>query len=197
MDRSLRVLIAEDEYLILMGLKSNLQQLGHTVIAEALDGKQAVAQALEVQPDLIIMDINLPSIDGIEAIKQICCVNPIPSIIVTGYNDKELVARATQAGVFGYLVKPVDVKELQPAISIALARYQEYTQLRQELNSTQKALEARKTIERAKGVVMDRLNLQEQEAMEWLQRKSNNTNRKLLTVAEQVIKASEYLKPAD
>lgn len=186
-------MIAEDEYVILMGLKSNLEKLGHRVIAEALDGREAVDLAIEKMPDLIIMDINIPSLDGIKAIKQINEVLTIPSIIVTGYNKKELIDRATEAGVFGYLIKPVDLEDLEPAIDIALDRFEEFKSLKMELNDTREALKARKFIERAKGILMDKFELKEPEAMKRLQKKSSDSNKKLVVVAKEIIKADDAL----
>lgn len=193
MSKSLKVMIAEDEYVILMGLKSNLEKLGHRVIAEALEGREAIDLAIKKMPDLIIMDINLPSLDGIRAIKKINEVLTIPSIIVTGYNKKELIERATEAGVFGYLIKPVSIEDLGPAINIALARFEEFKSLKMELDNTKEALKARKYVERAKGILMDKFELKEPEAMKRLQKKSNDSNKKLLTVAKEIIKADNIL----
>ena len=165
MSGSLRVLIAEDEYLCLMGIRSSLRSLGHQVIAEAANGRHAVDQALEKKPDLIIMDINMDDMDGIEAIRRVNEQMLIPSIIVTGYCEDDLVKRATDAGVFAYLVKPVDADDLKSAIEVAMARFEELKQLKEELLGLEQALEARKYIERAKGILMDRQNLKEAEAM--------------------------------
>ncbi len=187
MNRSLKILLAEDEYVILMGIKSELEKLGHKVVAEALNGKEAVKLAKKKLPDLIIMDINMPALDGIEAVNRINEAFTIPSIIITGYNKKELVERAAEAGVFGYLTKPVDIEDLEPAIDIALARFKEFKQLRVELNDSIAALEARKYIEKAKGILMDEHDLTEPEAMELLQKKSNEANKKMLLVAKEII----------
>ncbi len=193
MEEQLRILIAEYEYLILMGLKLNLERLGHKIIGEATDGLQAVELALEKKPDLIIADINMPSLDGIEAIKKINEKLTIPSIIVSGYHDKELIRKAGDAGVFGYLVKPVDGKELKPAIEIAMTRFKEYKLLDEELKNTKKTLEARKYIERAKGILIDRLNIKEAEAMKMLQKRSRDNNKKIVEVARDIIKADKIL----
>jgi response regulator NasT len=193
MSKSLRILLAEDEYIFLMSLKSDLEDLGHQVVEEALDGKEAVELAIEKKPDLILMDINMPSLDGIEAIKQINNVLSIPAIIITGYSNKELVKRATDVGIFGYLVKPVDIKEIGPAIDVALTRFQEYQAVKEELDDTKEALESRKYIERAKGILMDRKNISEPEAMKLLQKKSNDTNTRLVVIAKDIIKADEAL----
>jgi response regulator NasT len=193
MDEKLKILLAEDEYLVLMGLKADLEELGHEVIAEATDGESAVKLAIEKFPDMIIMDINMPNIDGIDAIKEINKKIVVPSIIVTGYSDKDLVEKATEAGVFSYLVKPIGVNELGPAINIAMNRFGEFKKLEAELSDAKEALEARKDIERAKGILMDTFDLKEKEAMKRLQKKSQDKNMRLVSVAQETIKAKEFL----
>jgi len=174
MSEELNILIAEDEYLSLMGIHSNLEVLGYNIVGETGDGKEAVKLALEKKPDLILMDINMPSLDGIEAIKKINSELFIPAIIVSGYHDKTLINRAREAGVFGYLVKPIDIHDLKTAIKIALSKYEEFKSLENELNDTKTDLENRKYIERAKGILMDTKNLKEAEAMKRLQHLSRN-----------------------
>ncbi|NLU41502.1 MAG: response regulator [Firmicutes bacterium] len=194
MSGSLRVLIAEDEYLCLMGIRSSLRSLGHRVIAEASNGRHAVDQALEKKPDLIIMDINMDDMDGIEAIRRVNEQMLIPSIIVTGYCEDDLVKRATNAGVFAYLVKPVDADDLKSAIEVAMARFEEFKQLKEELHGLEQALEARKYIERAKGILMDRQNLREAEAMRRLQEMSMKSNKRMVEVAKEIIDADNLLR---
>lgn len=192
--KKLKILVAEDEYLVLMGLKSNLKELGHEIIAEAMNGKQAIELAAEKSPDLIIADINMPEIDGIEAVKQINKDQVIPSIIVTGYSDDELIEKASKVGVFAYLVKPVGIEELKASIIIAMNKYEEFKEVNKELQDQKKALENRKLIERAKGILMDTLSLTEAESMKKLQQKSQQENSKLVAVAKNIIKMNEYLK---
>ncbi|SFL40681.1 ANTAR domain-containing response regulator [Halanaerobium salsuginis] len=194
MNSSLNIMIAEDESIILMGLKANLTELGHQVIAEAFDGEEAIKKALYYEPDLILIDINMPKTDGIEAIRRISQKKLIPCIIITGYNDEKLIKRATEAGAFAYLVKPVAKKEIEPAISIAVARSADFKQVNQELSDNKKALVNRKLVERAKGVLMDRLNLTEQTAMKLLQKKSNDRNLKLAIIAQEIIEADQKLR---
>lgn len=189
----MRIIIAEDEHLCLMGLKASLMQLGHKVIGVANDGKEAVKIALEKTPDLILMDINMPLVDGIEAIKRINQKKFIPSIIVTGYYDDEVIKRVKEVGVFGYLVKPVSTKDLKGAIEITMARFEEFKKIKNDLKDTQKALEARKYIEKAKGILMEKKDLSEAKAMERLQSLSRNNNKKLVVIAKEVIKADELL----
>ncbi|WP_018247307.1 ANTAR domain-containing response regulator [Orenia marismortui] len=193
MDKPLKILIAEDEYLCLMGLKANLKKLGYEIIGEASDGKEAVKLALDLEPDLIIIDINMPSLDGIEAIKRINSIRLIPSIIVSGYHDQELIEKASVESVFGYLVKPVDAKDLNAAIKVAISRYNEIKDLEDELKDTKTSLKNRKYIERAKGILMDRKNLKEAEAMKELQKMSRNNNKKMIVIAKEIIKANQIL----
>lgn len=187
--RKLRIVLAEDEFLILMSLKSYVENLGHEVVGEANDGKKAVEIALEKKPDLVIMDINMPNLDGIEAIKKINETLYIPSIIVSGYSDEKLIQRATEEGVLYYLLKPIDIKELKIAINISMAKFEELQKLQDELNDTKMALEARKFIEKAKGILMKRMNLPEPEAMKRLQKMSRDHNKKLVVVAKELIQA--------
>lgn len=193
MKRPLRVLLAEDEFLVLMGLKSNVEQLGYHVIGEVTNGESAVQVALEKKPDLVIMDINMPNMDGIEAIKKINETLFIPSIIVSGYYDEDLIRRATEEGVLYYLVKPIDIKDLKIAINISISRFKEFQSIQDELQDTKKALEARKYIERAKGILMDRKNLREPEAMKRMQQMSRDQNKKLVQVAKEIIQADSIL----
>lgn len=187
--QSLRVMIAEDEFLVLMATKSYVESLGHEVVGVATDGEKAVELALEEKPDLVIMDINMPNLDGIDAIKEINKTLFIPSIIVSGYHDEQLINRATEEGVLYYLLKPIDIEELKIAINISLAKFEEFKKLQEELQSTKNALEARKYIEKAKGIIMERMNLKEPEAMKRLQKMSRDKNKKLVVIAQELIEA--------
>ncbi|WP_147534329.1 ANTAR domain-containing response regulator [Bacillus marasmi] len=189
MKKSLRVVIAEDEFLILMSLKAYVENLGHQVIGEATDGEKAVELALEKKPDLVIMDINMPNLDGIEAIKKIHEKLYIPSIVISAYSDEKLIDRATEEGVLYYLLKPIDIKELNIAINISMAKFEEIQKLQDELKDTKSALEARKHIEKAKGILMKRMNIQEAEAMKRLQKMSRDKNKKLVVIAKELIQA--------
>ncbi|WP_207634168.1 ANTAR domain-containing response regulator [Halalkalibacter urbisdiaboli] len=190
----MRVLIAEDEYLCLVGLKSNIEDLGHQVVGVATDGLQAVEMAIEKKPDLVITDINMPSLDGIEALKKINEKLFIPGIIVSGYYDENLIKRATKEGVLYYITKPFEMRDLEIAINIASARFEEFKKLHHELKDTKKALEARKYIEKAKGILMDRMSITEPEAMKRLQKISRDNNQKLVDVANDLIKADSLFK---
>ncbi|KKK38926.1 Fis family transcriptional regulator [Mesobacillus campisalis] len=189
MTKSLRILLAEDEYLVLMGTKAYVEKLGHQVAGVATDGEKAVELAIEKKPDLVIMDINMPKLDGIDAIKKINETLYIPSIIVSGYHDEKLINRATEEGVLYYLLKPIDIQDLKIAINISLSKFEEFKKLQDELKSTKNALEARKYIEKAKGILMEKMNLKEAEAMKRLQKLSRDKNKKLVVIAKELIEA--------
>jgi two-component system, response regulator PdtaR len=189
----LRVLIADDESIRLLSLRAQLRALGHRVVAEASNGQEAVVLAKATQPDLAIMDIKMPTMDGIEAAERITQDRPIPIILLTAYSEAQLVERAAQANVAAYLMKPVAAEDLMPAITLALTRFRQFQALRQEVDDLREALEARKTIERAKGILMRRLDLTEEEAFRRLQRQSQDTNRRLADVAQALIMADQLL----
>jgi response regulator NasT len=183
----MRILVAEDETIIRLDLKDLLERAGFDVCAEAKDGEEAVALARSEQPDLALMDVKMPRLDGIEAAKRILDERPIPIVILTAYGQQELVARAAEAGVFGYLVKPFREQDLLPAIETARARHDELQALRQEAASLQEALAARKVIERAKGLLMQKENLSEEEAFARLRRAAQSSQRPLKVIADAVV----------
>lgn len=187
--RSLRVLIADDESIRLLSLAAQLAALGHRVVAEATQGDEAVRLAAEHRPDLAILDIKMPVMDGIEAAERITQAQPIPIILVTAYSETQLVERAARANISAYLMKPVAEDDLLPAITLALARFREFESLRREVADLRDALEARKVVEKAKGILMRRLDLTEDEAFRRLQKQSQDTNRRLAEVAEAVVTA--------
>jgi AmiR/NasT family two-component response regulator len=183
----MRILVAEDETIIRLDLKDLLERAGFEVVAEAKDGEEAVALARSEQPDLILLDVKMPRLDGIEAAKRILDERPIPIVMLTAYGQQELVARAAEAGVFGYLVKPFREQDLLPAIHTARARHEELQALREEAESLQEALAARKVIERAKGLLMAKEGLTEDEAFSRLRRASQASQRPLKVIAEAVV----------
>ncbi|HEY3962022.1 MAG TPA: response regulator [Gaiellaceae bacterium] len=183
----MRILIAEDETIIRLDLRDLLERAGHEVVAEARDGEEAVELAREHQPDLAILDVKMPKLDGIEAARKIIDERPIPIVMLTAYGQDELVARAVDAGVFGYLVKPFREQDLMPAITTARARHEELAAVREEVDSLADALAARKAIERAKGLLMAKENLSEQDAFARLRKASQLSGRPLKVVAEAVI----------
>jgi len=183
----MRILIAEDETIIRLDLRDLLEQAGFEVCAEAKDGEEAVTLARTVEPDLALLDVKMPKLDGIEAAKRILDERPIPIVMVTAYGEEELVSRAVEAGVFGYLVKPFRETDLLPAIATARARHEELASVREEVDSLAEALAARKLIERAKGFLMEREGLSEQDAFARLRKASQISGRPLKIVAEALI----------
>jgi response regulator NasT len=184
---TLRILVAEDETIIRLDLKEMLERAGFTVCAEARDGVEAVELARREQPDVAIMDVKMPRLDGIEAARRILDERPLPIVMLTAYDEQDLVSRAVEAGVFGYLVKPFREADLLPAIATARARHEELAALREEAESLAEALAARKVIERAKGLLMTREGITEQQAFERLRRASQVSGRPLRVIAEAVL----------
>ena len=183
----MRILIAEDETIIRLDLRELLEKAGFDVCAEAKDGEEAVTLARTFEPDLALLDVKMPKLDGIDAARRILEERPIPIVMVTAYGEEELVSRAVEAGVFGYLVKPFRETDLLPAIATARARHEELAALRDEADSLAEALAARKAIERAKGLLMEREGLTEQEAFARLRKASQISGRPLKVVADALI----------
>jgi AmiR/NasT family two-component response regulator len=183
----LRILVAEDETIIRLDLKETLERAGFEVCGEARDGEEAVELAREEKPDLAVLDVKMPRHDGIEAARRILAERPIPIVMLTAYGHDELVARAVEAGVFAYLVKPFRESDLLPAIQTAKARYAELEALREEAESLAEALATRKVVERAKGLLMEQEGLSEQDAFTRLQRVSQTSGRPMKVVAEALI----------
>ena len=183
----MRILIAEDETIIRLDLKQLLERAGYDVVAEAKDGEEAVALARAAEPELAILDVKMPKLDGIEAARRILEERPVPIVMLTAYGQQELVARAVEAGVFGYLVKPFREQDLLPAIAAARARHEELQALRAEAESLADALAARKVIEQAKGLLMEKEQLSEGEAFARLRKASQASGRPLKAVAEAVV----------
>jgi AmiR/NasT family two-component response regulator len=186
-----RILIAEDETIIRLDLRELLERAGFEVCAEAKDGLEAVELARSEEPDLAVLDVKMPRLDGIEAARRILDERPIPIVMLTAYGQDELVSRAVEAGVFGYLVKPFRETDLLPAIAAARARHEELATLREEAESLAEALAARKSIERAKGLLMAKEGLTEHEAFERLRRASQLAGRPLKVVADALIATFE------
>ena len=183
----MRILVAEDETIIRLDLREILERAGFEVCAEARDGEEAVTLAHDEQPELAILDVKMPRLDGIEAARRILAERPIPIVMLTAYGQDELVARAVEAGVFGYLVKPFRETDLLPAIQTARARHAELEAMRDEAESLTEALATRKVVERAKGILMEREGLSENDAFVRLRRASQSSGRSLRVVAEAVI----------
>ncbi|MBQ9320825.1 MAG: response regulator [Eubacterium sp.] len=192
-NNKIRILIAEDEPLVLMGFEEMISDAGYDVADAVSDGETAVSRALELQPDLIIMDINMPGIDGLTAAERIKAKTDIPIIIVTGYRSEKFIDRASDAYVSAYLQKPVDEYELKSAIKLALAQMDKFRAVSQERDEAERKLSERKVIERAKGFMMDTFGLSEAQAMKALQKKSANENKKLYEVAKDIIEAGSKI----
>jgi response regulator NasT len=187
MSGQLRILVAEDETIIRLDLRRLLERADFEVCAEARNGVEAVELAREHEPDLAIMDVKMPALDGIEAARQILEQRPIPIVILTAYGQQELVARAAEVGVFGYLVKPFRECDLAPAIQTARARHDELQAAREEAVTLADALAARRAIERAKGLLMEREALTEQQAFVRLRKASQLSGRPMKVIADALI----------
>jgi AmiR/NasT family two-component response regulator len=186
-----RILVAEDEAISRMDLCEMLENLGYTVVGQAGDGVAAVNLARTLKPDLVVMDIKMPELDGIAAAETLAEERSVPVLLLTAYSDREFVDRAVDAGVMGYLVKPFAEAQLKPAIEVALERWRETRQIQQDLAETKETLETRKLVERAKGVLMDSQNLKEAEAFRRIQRLSMNSRKSMREVAEAILLAHE------
>lgn len=183
----LRILIADDEPIIRLDLKKMLEEIGYECVAEAGDGAKAVESARNLSPDLVILDIMMPEMDGIDAAKLIDQEKIAPVILLSAYSQVDLVNRAKEAGVFSYLVKPFKMADLVPAIEIAMSRWQEMLELEKEAKDFEDKLETRKAVDRAKGILMDQYGLKEQEAFRRIQVQSMNTRKSMREIAEAII----------
>lgn len=190
----IRFLIADDEALHNLALTSQLEALGHEVVATAANGREAVDLAREKKPDMAILDIRMPVLTGPEAAHQIHEERPIPIIILSAYSDSRTVETATRSPIFHYLVKPVDPDDLAPAIAVAKARFDEWMRAREERNALQLKLEERKVVERAKGILMETRGLNEQEAYRFLQKTSQDRNTPMIDLAKKILLAAPLLK---
>ncbi len=190
----MRVLVAEDETLIRLDLCTMLEAAGHDVCAQARDGAEAVTLARTLQPDMAVLDVKMPRLDGIEAARRILDERPIPVVIVSAYTERSLVERAVESGVFGYLAKPFREEDVVPALATAVARFEELSAVREQVESLSEALAARKAIERAKGILMEREQLTESEAFARLRTASQVSGKPMRVIAEAVIAA---LAPAE
>ena len=183
-----RILVAEDETLIRMDLVEMLTEAGYEVIAQATNGEEAIALANEHKPDLAILDVQMPVLDGISAAEKIIAIAPV--LMLTAFSQRELVDRARDAGVMAYVVKPFTISDLVPAIEIAISRHSQMRSLADEVADLHDRLETRKVIDRAKGILMKALNLTEPEAFSWIQRAAMDRRITMKEVAEAVISPS-------
>lgn len=194
MAQQLRLVIADDESIIRMNLKETLVGLGYLVIGEAGDGVSVINLARELRPDLVVMDIKMPKLDGIQAAKVLTEERIAPVLLLTAYSDRELVDRAREAGVVSYVVKPFRDAELLPAIEIALARYGEFREMDKQIDDLKESLETRKLVDRAKGILMDTQGLKEQEAFRKIQQLSMNSRKSMREVAQAILLTSQIEK---
>jgi len=194
-EHSLKIAVADDEPDMRDFFRKVLSHLGHEVVAVAENGAELIRFCCELQPELIITDIVMPGVDGLEALREICREQPIPAIIVSGHTDNEKIQRAQKEQVLAYLVKPIKKDDLEPAISLAMQRYKEFQALHQQADDLRQALEDRKFIERAKGILMKRASLDEPNAFRRLQTLSSEKNRKMVEIARMIVEADEALQP--
>jgi AmiR/NasT family two-component response regulator len=192
----MRVLVAEDDPLIALGLCERLRSLGHEPIGPASDGEQAIELARASHPDLYLFDIEMPNLDGLKAATQLAGDGlRRPVVVVTGLDDPSLIERSIASGVSAYLTKPVDSRELEAAMALAAARHAEFQALEAEVDRAQQALEDRKLVERAKGLLMSALNLSEQDAFRRLQLTARERNLRLADVAGRIVEQQSLLEP--
>jgi response regulator NasT len=192
----MKVLVAEDNPVIALGLAERLRALGHEPLGPAGDGGEAVELARQGEADLYLFDIEMPNLDGLQAAEQLAAEGlRRPVVVVTGVDDPSLVERSIASGVSAYLTKPVDSRELQAALELAAARQEEFQALEAEVERTQQALEDRKLVERAKGLLMSALSLSEQDAFRRLQITARERNLRLADVAARIVEQQSLLEP--
>lgn len=192
--KNINILIADDESLIRMDLKEILQENGYNVIGEAKDGKEVLAFFENMTPDLLILDIKMPELDGLQTLKLINGSDEyprVPVIMLTAYSQPELIEQAVGLGVFAYIVKPIKESDLLPAIEITIARAKEMNFIQQEVGKLKETLEIRKLVEKAKGILMTNFSLNESEAFRKMQKLSMDTRRPMKEIAEEIIVQSE------
>jgi len=195
MTHSLRIAVADDEPDMRDYFQKSLTRLGHQVVAVAADGRELVEKCRAAAPDLVITDIKMPDLDGIDAAAQLYRERPVPVILVSAYHDPSLIERAEADHILAYLVKPIKQADLAPAIGLAMRGFEQFEELRREAADLRQALEDRKVIERAKGVLMKRANLDEQDAFRRLQKLASEKSRKLVDIAQMVLVAEEAIRP--
>lgn len=187
----IRVVIADDESIIRMDLKALLEEMGFEVVGEAADGQKAVELTRSHKPDVVILDIKMPVMDGLDAAKIISDEKISPVVLLTAYSQKDLVERAKAAGVFAYLVKPFQESDLMPAIEVAIARYLELKDLETNIGDLEQKLETRKIVDRAKGILMDKYKMTEADAFRRIQQQSMNQRRSMKEIADAIVIAHD------
>jgi response regulator NasT len=195
MNRALRIAVADDEPDMRDYFRKILPRLGHQVVAVAETGRELVEQCRKTRPELVITDIKMPDMDGIDAATQIYQETPLPVILVSAYHDPELIARAEADHILGYLVKPIKQSDLGPTMALAMRRFEQFEAMRKEADDLRQALEDRKIIERAKGLMMRKAGLDEQEAFRRLQKMAMDSNRRMIEVAHMILTTAEAFQP--
>jgi response regulator NasT len=195
MSQALRIVVADDEADMRDYFRKILPHLGHRIVAVADNGRELVQLCREQNPDLVITDIKMPDMDGIDAAQEIYKLHAVPVILVSAYHDAELIARAESDHVMGYLVKPIKQADLEPVIALAMRRFEQFQELRKEAADLRQALEDRKIIERAKGILMKKVHLDEQSAFRRLQKLASEKNLKLIEIARIILTAEEAFEP--
>lgn len=197
MPESLRISIADDEPRMRDFLWKSLERMGHMVVSGARTGRELIDQCRQHQPELVITDIKMPDMDGIEAADEIYRFHPVPIILISAFHDDEMVQRASRKHILAYLVKPIKDTDLGPAITIARERFREFETLRVEASDLKQALEDRKMIERAKGILMKRTGLAEPEAFRRMQKLASSKSQKLVEIARTIVTAEEAVEPSE
>ena len=189
----LKAVIAEDEQLTRTIIRARLEKLGHLVVAEAADGAQAIDAARTHKPDVVIMDIKMPVMDGIEAARVILSESPCAILFLSSFNEQELLEEATETGALAYLMKPFRKEDLAPALEIAVRRFREIRAQKREIDDLKETLETRKIIERAKGILMDRHRMSEEEAFKRIHFQARNQNKKMREIAQSIVTAADLI----
>lgn len=184
---TLRIVVADDEAVIRLGLREMLKDQGYQVVGEAADGARGLDLVRKLRPDLVFLDIKMPGIDGLQAARTLLAEQAVPVIILTAYADREFVEQAKEAGVLAYLIKPIRESDLRPAIEVAMARFQEIQTLQKEIGNLEDALQTRKLIERAKGILMRRDGLDEAAAFGRIQRQARGSRRTMKEIAQEIV----------
>jgi response regulator NasT len=194
MSRALRVVVADDEPDLREYLRAVMVSLGHEVVGQARDGEELLERCAATAPDLVVTDVKMPKLDGIDAAARLARGgSAIPVILVSAFHDTELLERAARDQVLAYLIKPIQAADLEAAIAIVMKRFQQFQELRREASDLRQALSDRKVIERAKGILMKRANLDEGQAFRRLQRLASDKNKKLVEIAQMILTAEEAL----
>ncbi len=186
-DKKLRIVIADDEPIIRMDLKRMLEDCNYEVVAEVGDGQKAVDAARNYKPDVVILDIRMPEMDGIDAAKIITSEKIAPVLLITAYSQLDLVERAKEAGISSYLVKPFKESDLMPQVEVAVAQWDAFQKIESQARDLEDKLETRRAVDRAKGILMDQYGLKEQEAFRRIQLQSMNTRKSMREIAEAII----------